>query len=99
MFAQHPYAAWPWAGGAWAPLPSEPATIIWSPDWCPALGPSRSDAVNVLIADLGDGYRYRATRGFNPIQSTWSYSFPFRSVSQLNEMDAFLQTYGDRGFY
>jgi phage-related protein len=99
MFAQHPYASWPWAGGAWAPIPPTPVTIIWSDKWCPAPGPSRTDAVGTLIADLGDGYRYRATRGFNPVQSTWTYSFPFTSAQQLNDMDDFLQQYGERGFY
>lgn len=99
MFAQHPYASWPWAGGAWAPLPDQPVTIVWPDEWCPALGPTRSDQASTLIADLGDGYRYRATRGFSPIVTTWNYSFPFTSIERLNEMDAFLQAYGERGFW
>src|SRR5262245_18032234 len=99
MFAQHPYAAWPWAGGVWAPLPVEPAAIVWPDAWCPAFGPNRTDSALTLIADLGDGYRYRATRGFNPVQTTRTYSFPFTTLDRLNDMDAFLQQYGVRGFY
>lgn len=99
MFAQHPYAAWPWAGGAWALTPPGPTLVVWPDKWCPALAPSRTDTLEVDVVEMGDGYCHRSTHGYNPVKTAWAYQFPFTALDTLEEMDAFLQRYGAPGFW
>lgn len=99
MFAQHPYASWPWAGGAWSVIVPGPAVIFWPDEWCPSLAPTRTNTLEVDTVEMGDGYCHRSTRGFNPVAQSWDYQFPFTSLDQLDAMDAFLQRYSAPGFW
>jgi phage-related protein len=99
VFAQHPWAAWPWAGGLWQPFtPTPPLRPDWPAEWCAALGPSRSATLKVDTNEFGDGYCHRSTRGLDPVKPAWTLSFPATSDAVLLEMDAFLRTFGQAGF-
>ena len=80
MFAHHPYASWPWAGGRWATIVPGPTVIFWPGEWCPAPGPARTSILDVAIVAMGDGYNHRSTKGFNPVKTEWGYSFPFTGL-------------------
>lgn len=69
----------------------------WS--WCPAPGAARSSALSVDINNYGDGYVHRSTRGLNPVRPSWTLSFPFRKLAELDAMDAHLRAYALGGFY
>lgn len=100
MFAQHPYGAWPWAGDAWAPASTGGSSLVfWPHEWCPAPGAMRASVMAVDSLNYGDGYRFRLTRGFNPVRPKLDYEFPFAALDQLTAMDAFLERCGAAGFY
>ncbi len=72
-------------------------TPYWS--WCPMAGASRSTALAVDTVALGDGYIHRATRGLNPSRPSWSLTFPFASLTELQAYDAFLVAHATAGFW
>ena len=69
----------------------------WPHEWCPSLGPTHSKTLAVETVEYGDGYRYRITRGLNPVGSTLTYAFPFEDVEHLTDMDVPAR-HGSRGF-
>jgi phage-related protein len=72
-------------------------TPYWS--WCPMPGAARSTTLAVDINAFGDGYVHRSTRGLNPARPSWSLSFPFTSLAELEAFDAFLVANATAGFY
>jgi phage-related protein len=70
---------------------------LWT--WCPLPNAAKSIQIAVDIANMGDGYTHRATRGLNPIRQAWSLSFPFEDRGTLYAMDSFLATNAVGGFY
>jgi len=67
--------------------------------WCAMPGAARSTTLAVDEVSFGDGYKHRATRGLNPARPEWSLGFPFVSLAELEERDAFLQANAARGFW
>jgi len=43
---------------------------------------------------FGEGYEQRASFGINTIKEVWNVSFQNRTVTEINEIDAFLETHG-----
>src|SRR4029077_12929939 len=67
--------------------------------WCAMPGAARTTAMKADIADYGDGYTHRATRGLNPARPNWQLEFPFTDLAMLAAMNTFLETYAVPGFY
>jgi phage-related protein len=62
-------------------------------------GAGRSTTLAVDSVAFGDGYVHRATRGLNPARPSWSLVFPFTSLDELAERDAFLKANAATGFW
>jgi phage-related protein len=67
--------------------------------WCPMAGVARSTALAVDIVNYGDGYVQRVTRGLNPARPSWSLTFPFTTMAELQAFDAFLVANSAAGFW
>jgi phage-related protein len=67
--------------------------------WCAQPGAARTSTLVVDEVAYGDGYKHRATRGLNPVRPEWSLGFPFTSLAELDERDAFLRRYAAGGFW
>jgi phage-related protein len=67
--------------------------------WCAQPGAARTTQLAVDSVAYGDGYVHRSTRGLNPVRPSWSLSFPFTSLAELEERDAFLQAHAAAGFW
>jgi phage-related protein len=67
--------------------------------WCAMPGASRDTKLSVDEVAFGDGYKHRSTRGLNPARPSWSLSFPFTSLAELEERDDFLKANAARGFW
>lgn len=72
-------------------------TPLWP--WCEQPGMARSTALEVDEVKFGDGYKHRATRGLNPARATWTLSFPFTTLAELDERDQFLRANATNGFW
>ena len=75
-------------------MPNQP---FWP--WCAQAGAGRTTKLAVDEVNFGDGYKHRSTRGLNPARGAWSLAFPFRTLAELQERDAFLKTYATGGFW
>lgn len=67
--------------------------------WCAMPGAARSTQLAVDQVNYGDGYNHRLTRGLNPARPSFSLSFPFTTLDELNELDAFLVANAAAGFW
>ena len=67
--------------------------------WCAQPGANRDTKLAVDIVEFGDGYKHRSTRGLNPARPSWSLSFPFVSLAELDQRDKFLIAHAAEGFY
>ena len=67
--------------------------------WCAMPGAARTTTLAVDEVAFGDGYKHRATRGLNPARPEWDLAFPFTTLAELTERDAFLRTNAARGFW
>lgn len=67
--------------------------------WCAIPGAGRDTKLAVDEVAFGDGYKQRATRGLNPLRPSWSLAFPFTSLGELQQRDAFLRANALRGFW
>jgi phage-related protein len=67
--------------------------------WCPMPGAGRTTKLAVDSVAFGDGYIHRSTRGLNPARPAWTLAFPFASLDELEERDAFLQAHAAAGFW
>jgi phage-related protein len=67
--------------------------------WCPQPGAARSTELRVDSNAMGDGYIHRATRGLHPTRPSWSMSFPFVGLVELEAMDDFLEANAACGFW
>jgi phage-related protein len=67
--------------------------------WCPTPGAGRSTKLAVDEVAYGDGYKHRTTRGLNPARPSWTLSFPFVSLAELDERDQFLRANAANGFW
>jgi phage-related protein len=76
---------------------STPHTPYWP--WCAMPGASRTTQLAVDTVSFGDGYNHRATRGLNPARPSWALTFPFTSLDELGNFDAFLKTNATAGFW
>lgn len=67
--------------------------------WCPVPGATRTSQLAVDEIAFGDGYKHRTTRGLNPVRPSWSLAFPFATLAELDERDAFLRSNATAGFW
>jgi phage-related protein len=67
--------------------------------WCAMPGAARNTKLAVDEVSYGDGYKHRATRGLNPVRPEWALAFPFKTLAELDERDAFLRAHATAGFY
>jgi len=72
-------------------------TPYWS--WCAAPGAARSTALAIDQTNYGDGYNHRATRGINPARPSWTLTFPFVGLDELQDFDDFLVANAATGFW
>lgn len=66
------------------------ATFTYVPDY----GATREIKPNVRVAQFGDGYEQRLANGLNTQAKKWTLSFPMRSDTEADGIEAFLAARG-----
>ena len=62
--------------------------------YIPDRGYTKTSKPRVLLAQFGDGYAQRATAGINNIVSEWNLTFSSRTITEANNILAFLVATG-----
>jgi phage-related protein len=61
--------------------------------WLPSYGATRDKTVRQLEARFGDGYSQRVGDGINIIKRVWNVPFDYRTQSEADAIDAYLELY------